>query len=386
MLGDTRFTVPHVIMMSPLFCTLVGTLFFFTTVVVANGDDGFLKIDSRNVLNGLVMANMDTGYADQPMIQVRDDGSFLMSVTHNPSQEGGAGEAVYTAISADKGKTWTTAKPVCSSCGSEQYAYSTIMKSNAVANRYFVLYVRNFQNVTTYPDGKTPLPREDMMGGFFMRVSNDGGETWSDRSWQIPVNVTKIDRMNQWNGEVQLMWLVDKGFQRGDAGFVAFTKIGHYAVDPPTSGWLLYSPNVGSATDVDSIVWKVLPDDDDGIRSYTDSDVARGCGLNGNGTAACISSESHVLPLDDHAKSLYVVFRTDAGFMGASRSNDGGLTFRPPSLTSNHSWAIHWSEPGSPVEHIEHPLKQPRGPQTPALVPGHDMNDDKADLLMLYCT
>ena len=70
-------------------------------------------------------------------------------------------------------------------------------------------------------------------GGFFYRYSDSGGETWSDEAFQIEIP-TKIDRQNQWNGTVQLMWLVDKGFQIGNDAFVAFTKIGLYAVEPPT--------------------------------------------------------------------------------------------------------------------------------------------------------
>ena len=75
------------------------------------------------------------------------------------------------------------------------------------------------------------------MGGFFYRYSENGGETWSDEAFQIHIPQTKIDKQNQWNGSVQLMWLVDKGFQMGNDAFVAFTKIGLYAVEPPTSGW-----------------------------------------------------------------------------------------------------------------------------------------------------
>lgn len=50
-------------------------------------------LDSRNVLRGEVIANLTQGYADQPMIHTREeDGAWIVSVTHNPSQEGGAGE------------------------------------------------------------------------------------------------------------------------------------------------------------------------------------------------------------------------------------------------------------------------------------------------------
>jgi len=141
---------------------------------------------------------------------------------------------VYTTISKDRGETWGPTRKVFDA-GDEQYAYSTMMKGGP-NGRLYILYVQNYQNITTYPNSTTRLPREDMMGGFFYRYSEDGGETWSSEAYQIPIPQTKIDKGNQWNGTVQLMWLVDKGFQMGNDAFVAFTKIGVYAVEPPTSG------------------------------------------------------------------------------------------------------------------------------------------------------
>ena len=117
--------------------------------------------------------------------------------------------------------------------------------------------MQNYQNITIDPVTKKPLPREDMMGGFFLKVSDDGGQTWSEKKYQIPVRKTKIDIGNEWNGTVQMMWLVDKGFQSGNSAWVAFTKIGQYLVGPPTSGWLLYSPNIRSASTPEEIKWYV---------------------------------------------------------------------------------------------------------------------------------
>jgi len=109
--------------------------------------------------------------------------------------------------------------------------------------------------------------------------------------------------------------------------------------------------------------------------------------LNNVGHSACISSESHVISLNDsNTKELYVVFRTDAGFLGAARSLDGGQSFKLPHPSiSNQFSATHYSEPGSAAEQLVRPLKNPRGPITPVVIPNHlKKNDDSADVLMLY--
>ena len=314
---------------------------------------------------------------------IRDDGAWIACATHNPSSEGGKGESVYTTISKDRGETWGPTKKVFDA-GDEQYAYSTMMKG--ANGRLYILYVQNYQNITTYPNSTQKLPREDMMGGFFYRYSENGGETWSDEAFQIHIPQTKIDKQNQWNGSVQLMWLVDKGFQMGNDAFVAFTKIGLYAVEPPTSGWLLHSSNLRDETDPSKVEWEVLPSDDNGIRSYNDEDVNRGCGLNHVGHSACISSESHVISLNrSNTNELYVVFRTDAGFLGSARSLDGGHSFElpHPSISTQFS-ATHYSEPGSAAEQLVRPLKNPRGPITPIVLPDYVKEEDSADVLMLY--
>ena len=307
----------------------------------------------------------------------------MVCATHNPSEEGGKGESVYTAISKDRGETWGPTKKVFDA-GDEQYAYSTMMKG--ANGRLYILYVQNYQNITTYPNSTVRLPREDMMGGFFYRYSDNGGETWSDEAFQIEIPQTKIDRQNQWNGTVQLMWLVDKGFQIGNDAFVAFTKIGLYAVEPPTSGWLLHSSNLQTETDPSKVKWEVLPSNDDGIRSYNDDDVKKGCGLNHVGNSACISSESHVISLNrSNTNELYVVFRTDGGFLGSSRSLDGGKSFGlpHPSISTQFA-ATHYAEPGSAAEQLVRPLKNPRGPITPIVLPDYVKGEDSADVLMLY--
>jgi len=199
---------------------------------------------------------------------------------------------------------------------------------------------------------------------------------------------------------VRMMWLVDKGFASGDGVYFAMTKIGMYLVGPPTSGWVIHSPNILTAATPEEIIWRTLPGNDGGIRQYNDTTNIHGCG-NGTGlniTADCVASESHVVPLDPDfyssnytgkPRSLYVTFRTVSGFMGAQVSYDGGHQFddvpTPGNLNNErHPWAMHGVEPGSRST-MPRPLKQPRGPMTPRRIDTSKLaKPGGADFIMLY--
>ena len=276
-----------------------------------------LELDDRWLSAGDVIANITTGYADQPYCVVvkkhaacGNDG-WVCTVTHNTRPEGSPGEKVYTSLSCDRGKSWTPLKAVePNAAPSVENAYSTILRGNG--GMLYQLYVENDGNVTQMP-GYGKITRTDMLGHFFMRWSRDQGQSWSAERVQVPVRKTKIDLQNEWNGTVQMMWIVDKGFSlpSGDA-FVAFAKIGTYCVNPPTSSWVLHSPNLATAKDPRDIVWETLPKGDDGVHNWK------------WGEAAGISEEPHVMPLDETGKNLYMVFRTTTGFLGARSSHDGG--------------------------------------------------------------
>jgi len=154
------------------------------------------QIDERNVSAGKTIGNLSFGYADQPQCIVRENNAWICTVTHNPSHEGGAGEAVYVTSSNDEGETWTKPMPL-EKVFKEQYAYSTLFESKFTFNdskftRLYVIYVQNYQNITTLPNGQK-LAREDMMGGFFLKYSDNNGKTWSEKSYQIPVLKKKMD-------------------------------------------------------------------------------------------------------------------------------------------------------------------------------------------------
>jgi hypothetical protein len=54
------------------------------------------------------------------------------------------------------------------------------------------------------PDGKA-IDRDDELGHFVMRQSQDGGQTWGERV-EVPFPITAIDTNNTFKGKVKLFW------------------------------------------------------------------------------------------------------------------------------------------------------------------------------------
>ena len=57
---------------------------------------------------------------------------------------------------------------------------------HAGADRAYVLYNMNLQNVSTDGPGGAQISRVDMLGGFFLRYSDDAGATWSRERFPVP--------------------------------------------------------------------------------------------------------------------------------------------------------------------------------------------------------
>ena len=117
----------------------------------ADGD-----LDPRSLSQGIVIANLTTGYADQPYCVVNGrDGSWLCTVTHGDGTEGASGEKVITTRSTDKGATWTAAIEVEPQAPSE-YAYSTLLGAGAADSRVFVLSLARPRAVDGAPPPHIP--------------------------------------------------------------------------------------------------------------------------------------------------------------------------------------------------------------------------------------
>ena len=270
--------------------------------------------DSRNLFNGTLM--LRSGYLDQPYCDVMPSGRWICTITASASAEGGKGEHVAALWSDDSGESWSrpvTIEPLPLGLLLPN-AYSMTLVAPGVgvggADRTYAIYNMNTQNIT-HDGPKGPyIARTDMMGGLFLRYSDDSGASWSKSRTAVPYRLTSIDRHNEWGGKTVIEWTVDQLKVRDGSVYFALTKIGKYLLGPPESLWVLTSPNILSATDAAAITWDLLPDGDDGIQPMVGEEQTH-------------LEEAHVLPMTGAgAPGFYVAGRTTTGWLAASSTAD----------------------------------------------------------------
>eukprot|EP00040_Diaphanoeca_grandis_P019268 m.101663 g.101663 ORF g.101663 m.101663 type:complete len:791 (+) comp27342_c0_seq1:36-2408(+) len=271
--------------------------------------------DVRSIANGTVM--ITDGYLDQPYCYTYPkSGRWLCTITGSTGLEGSKGEHIMSIFSDDLGATWSAPVSVEPKPVNEELAnaYSmTIVAPNVGVNnvdRAYAIYNMNLDNVTRFPGSSTELTRVDMMGVFCMRYSDDQGLTWSEKRYEVPYRLTSIDYINEWGGNVTIMWTVDTLKVRGGVVYFAFTKIGKYLLGPPEELFVMSSSNLLTARDPDEITWELLPEGDHGIKpvgGVEDSNI----------------EEAHVLPLTTTGyPGLYVCGRTTVGWLVESHTTD----------------------------------------------------------------
>ena len=111
-----------------------------------------------------------------------------------------------------------------------------------------------------------------------------------------------------------MMWIVDKGWTAdapGGGSFLAFAKVGTYVVNPPTSAWLLHSPNLATADSPDAVRWE-WPEGDAGIRNWAPASPG-------------ISEEGHSIPWTRRASGCTTCSAPTRASRRA-RDYDGGRT------------------------------------------------------------
>ena len=231
-------------------------------------------------------------------------------ITGGPSSEGGKGERILSLYSDDDGATWsnpTQLEPNTSLTN----AYATItMNKNG---RIYAMYNFNLKNISTLPNGDS-LSRNDELGYFVFKYSDNGGITWSDNRFIIPYNNTFIDYHNSWNGSVDIMWCVDQTkYDYNYNLYYAFTKIENYPQNPPESIWVVSSNNIWDEMNVSNVKWDMYPNNGLGITGINNSDTH-------------VAEEPHILVL---STGFAVVFRTDLGYLGCSYSkNEDSLKYK----------------------------------------------------------
>ena len=280
--------------------------------------------DLRNIRTGLVIP--DEGYCDQPYVVVTKDGNWLCTLTTGKGREGDRGQHVVAGISSDKGRTWSKLIDIEPADGPEA---SWVMPLVTPGGRAYVFYDYNGDRIDTL--GKRKGIRADMLGWYVYKYSDDYGRTWSEQRYRLPVRQTEYDRINDWKGEVQILWGVGKPIIADGSVYFGWSKIGKHVVDL-SEGWFFRSDNLLTERDPAKIEWVMLPDGDAGLRA----------------PKGPIAEEQNLVSLSNG--TLYVMYRTVDGHPCHAYSTDGGHSWTPTAYATY--------TPGGRL--IKHPRACPR--------------------------
>lgn len=256
------------------------------------------KRDPRNIAEGNTIPFPGMQYVDQPYVVKLPDGAWLCMVTTGTLGETVAGSVntSVVAISRDRGKTWSP--PVEAS----KAAYCVPLAT---------------------PSGRIYAIRPPVS----FTYSDDRGASWS-RPYVFAEDVGMVRGVR--NG-----WSVSMPIVAGGNVYLAWAFIGRNRPPRDTEVFVYRSDNILAEKDPAAIRWERLP--------------AGGAGLRGPDwdKPEHRSEEPHVAALSDG--SLYMVWRTDQGYIGQSSSRDGGRTWSTP------SYATYASD----GRRIKHPLACP---------------------------
>ena len=261
--------------------------------------------DFRNFENGKSI--YENGYIDQPYVVVLSDKSWFCVFTTGAQHEGEGGQHVVASVSRDHGVTWSEPVDIEPATGP---AASWAMPYLTDYGRIYVFYDFNGDEVNTL-NGKAI--RNDMLGWYCYKYSDDNGKTWSKR-YRLPVRKTKADRGNDWRGDVQIMWGIGKPVDVDKGMMFAFTKLGKYMLDDG-EGWFFRSDNINKEKDPEKLQWTMLPEGDMGLR---------------NPAFGSVQEEQNIVELNNG--DLYCMYRTTMGYAVNAYSRDGGKNWTLPEI------------------------------------------------------
>ncbi|HEY4155067.1 MAG TPA: exo-alpha-sialidase [Puia sp.] len=273
---------------------------FLSVTYAANAQSA----DPRNIVNGYSI--YDNGYIDQPYAVVLNNGNWLCVFTTGAGTESKPGQHIVSSVSSDQGKTWTKPVDIEPSTGpSASWATPYITPFG----RVYVFYDFNGDHINTMK-GK-PIPQNSEMGWYCYKYTDDNGNTWSDR-YKLPMPKAPVDFKNDFDGEVQLFWGIDKP-KKTDKGMIfAFTRLGKY-VQSDGEGWFYKSDNIDMEKDPQQLHWSLLPEGDTGLK---------------NPAFGSIQEEFNTVSLNNG--DLFCMYRTTMGFSANAYSRDGGKTWTMP--------------------------------------------------------
>lgn len=247
--------------------------------------------DPRNFENGaLIFRN---GYNDQPYVVKCRDGSWLCVITTGAVEEKGEDRTLVVTRSRDQGRTWEAPRYAIEPPEMRQPSWATLYC--APYGRVYVLY-----NLREHPTDRRSRV------GYFMKYSDDLGETWSPERHAIPIREIALDREPGGTGG----WSVCPPIEVGTDVLVSYTRFGPKGRGRG-QGFVFRSDNLRSERDPSKIRWEMLPAGDHGIRA--------------NDVESDMQEEHIISPLANG--DLFCIWRTTAGHACQSYSRDGGRTW-----------------------------------------------------------
>ncbi len=300
----------------------------FTILTFAGSFMAFSQSKDWRNLDNAVSIIPDEGYCDQPYAVINKNGEWVVVMTTGGGREGDAGQHIVSVISKDRGLTWSSHYDIEPSTGPEASWVTPII---IPSGRIYVFYTYNADNMREVLNSKgVPIKRVDTMGKMMMKYSDDGGYSWSENRYEVPVRNFEIDDNNIYKGKVLFFWTVAVPIIHDNAVYLPLAKVGNFGEGfmESGSGAIVRSSNILTEKDPAKIIWETLPDGNKGLLP----------------PEGLVADEHNIVSLSDG--SLFCVYRTNMGHNVQTYSTDNGHAWTTP------EWATY--TPGGKL------MKQPR--------------------------